>query len=99
MFSWFDSVQGALVRIAHFRNHRIDLVDKMMRPLHTVFYPDELTAGQLYTEQMNGMLAEKQIDPLTSKRAPSVLFSAEKNGSLRSCVGFRTFKVVTVRYL
>lgn len=74
----------------------IDLISDEVWPVHFTLYQAMPAARQFTTAEMNPMLSEKVIEPVTRKWAAPVVFATNKQGSLRICVHYSKVKIVKI---
>lgn len=75
----------------------INLLNDEVRPVHSAPNPVGCTARQFAAAENNRMLAEKVINPATTKRAAIIVFDFRKGGLMRFCIECRKLTAGMIR--
>lgn len=96
MLEEFKSLWNGYLGRIYESNHRIDLLNDNVRPVHSAPNLAGPTERQFAAANINQMLAKKVIESATTEWAAPILFATKKHGSLRFCVGYRKLDAVTI---
>lgn len=76
------------------RDHRTDFINDKIRQVHSAQCQECHTAKQFSAAEMNWLLDQKVIEPVTAELAETNVFFLRKDVSLRFCIDYWKLNVV-----
>lgn len=77
--------------------YRIDLLNYVVRPVHSASFMAGHKAGQFAATETNRMLPESVIEPAATGWSAPIVFTPEKDGTLHLCIDYHKLNAVTIR--